>query len=171
MDGSFHWNPEVNEYTWHHPPQEGQLLQGWDYVSLILGSQDLDSRRTSVYSRHITSQNESMLTRWEVWFSWARLRDFRTQGVPARPPTVLKIKKPVWCVEPFAVSSWLIFIMGQSLQLGAWAPADESMSSFAPLRGLPPSNYRVNDLLNPEPSQYISPHVVHIPWAVYRTFE
>lgn len=70
------------------------------------------------------------------------------------------------------------FIMGQLLQLGARTPTDENMSSFAPLRGFyppppnkAPSNYRVNDLLNPEPSQYISPRAVHIPWAVYRTFE
>ena len=63
-------------------------------------------------------------------------------------------------------------VMGESPQLGAWAPADRGMSSSAPLRGPPsPSNYRGNDLLNPKPSQYISRHVVHIPWAGYRTLE
>lgn len=52
-------------------------------------------------------------------------------------------------------------------------PKPQLMGACHPcsIQRIPPSNYRVNALLNPKPSQYVSRHGVHIPWAVDRTFE
>lgn len=93
------------------------------------------------------------------------------QGSPASPLTVSEGK------HQCDVSSHLLLARGSFYHEKFTSPwrlsqADGSMSPSAPLKALSPtSNYKVNDLLNREPSQYIPRHAVHIPWAVYGAFE